>query len=124
MLSHVIHLMSLTDTYKVWTADQINRCVVPPVNLHQCTGIFEDGYLVAWVSWAWMDRENASKFLDGCYTMSPESWSSGDELVFMDCIAPFGHVRELMRICRQLFPHYNKAQWRRHIKEKRVGVNL
>jgi cytolysin-activating lysine-acyltransferase len=124
MLDQVIHLMSQTETYRDWTVDQVSRCIIPAVNLNQCTGIVEDGYLVAWVSWAFMDEENGDKFLDGNYTMQPESWSSGDRLVMMDFIAPFQHTPQLVKIVRQLFPDYPKAEWRRHIKQKRVGVKL
>jgi cytolysin-activating lysine-acyltransferase len=124
MLDQVINLMTFSDIHKVWTVDQVNRCIVPPVNLKQCTGIIEDGYLVAWVSWAFMSEEIGDKFLDGAYTMQPESWRSGDRLILMDLIAPFQHTHKLVKIVRQLFPEYPKAEWRRHTKQRRFGVAI
>jgi len=122
MLDQVIYLMTFSDFHRDFTTDQISRCIIPPVNLNQCAGLVENGYLTAWVSWAFMDDKSADKFLEGEYTMEPSSWSSGERLVFMDCIAPFGQARQLMRLCRQLFPDYPKAEWRRHLKQRRVGV--
>ena len=123
MLDHVIHLLTQSDFHKNWKVDQISRVIIPPVNLQQCTGIIEDGYLVAWCSWAFMDEEKGDKFLDGVYTMQPDSWSSGTRLVMMDFVAPFGHTTKLVKIVRQLFPDYPKAEWRRHTKQRRVGVS-
>jgi len=124
MLDHVIHLMAQSDTHKTWTVDQITRCIIPPVNLNQCAGIVEDGYLKAWVSWGFLSAEKADIFLDGECKLQPEDWRGGNVLVFMDLIAPFGHARKLSRMCRNLFPDYPKAEWRRHRKQKRVKLNV
>tara|TARA_R110000787_G_scaffold193035_3_gene304578 strand:+ start:3613 stop:3993 length:381 start_codon:yes stop_codon:yes gene_type:complete len=124
MLDHVIHLMTFSDIHKNWTTEHISRIVIPPVNLEQCIGVVEDGHLLAWASWALMDDKSADKFLDGCYTLEPESWSSGSRLVFIDIIAPFGHTRKIIRMCRNLFPDCPKAEWRRHSKQRRFGAQL
>jgi len=124
MLDHVILLMSQSDTHQNWTVDQVRRCIIPPVNFNQCAGIVEDGYLMAWVSWGFLSEEKADIFLEGKYSLQPEDWRSGNVLIFMDAIAPFGHMRKLSRMCRNLFPDYPKAEWRRHRKQKRVSVNV
>ena len=122
MLDHVLHLLSQSETHREWRINQITRCIIPPVNLNQYVGIVENGYLVAWCSWAFMDKESGDKFLNGDYSMQPDRWSSGDRLVFMDFVAPFGHTKKLTRIVKQQFPNYKKAEWRRHLKQRRFGV--
>ena len=122
MLDSVIHLMTFSDVHKSWTVEQVNRCITPPINLQQCAGIVEGGNLVAWVSWAFMDDNTGDKFLDGLYSMKPDSWSSGERLILMDFIAPFGHTKKLVKIVRRLFPKQTKAEWRRHLKQRRFGV--
>ena len=124
MLDHVINLLAQSETHHDWTVEQINRCITPPVNLHQSIGVFEDGLLVAWASWAYLSEEMSDMFLEGDYKIQPEDWRSGDVLVFMDCVAPFGHCRRIIRMCRNLFPNQTKAQWRRHQKQRRFGVTV
>ena len=124
MLDHVIGLLTQSDVHKDWTVCQINRVIVPPVNLNQCVGIFEKGYLVAWASWGFLSEEKSDMFLEGNYRLQPEDWRCGNTLVFMDFVAPFGHTKKLYRMCRNLFPKYPKAEWRRHTKQRRVGSML
>jgi cytolysin-activating lysine-acyltransferase len=124
MLDHVINLLAQSETHKNWTVEQINRCITPPVNLKQCQGIIEDGKLVAWCSWGFLSDEKSDKFLTGEYRLQPNDWRSGNVLVFMDFVAPFGHTQKLYRMCRNLFPKYPKAEWRRHLKKRRVGAML
>lgn len=123
-LDHVLALLSQSDIHRKFTVDQVNRCIIPPVNLRQNVGIFDDGVLVAWCSWLFTTRDKADTFLEGEYKFQPHDWSSGNVLVMMDFVAPFGHTRTLYRMCRALFPDYPKAEWRRHAKKRRVGVNL
>lgn len=123
-LDHVISLLQYSENHCNFNVDQINRCIIPPVNLFQNLGMFENGYLKGWCSWMFTSQEKADKFLNGQYLVQPHDWSSGNVLVMMDFIAPFGGARDLMRRCRNLFPDYPKAEWRRHAKKRRFGVNL
>jgi cytolysin-activating lysine-acyltransferase len=123
-LDHVIHLLAHSDIHRKFTMEQADKLFIPPVNLRQNIGIFEFGHLVAWASWMFTDREKADRFLNGEYKLTPPDWSSGDVLVFVDFVAPFGHTRKLYRQCRNLFPEYPKAEWRRHKKSRRVNSAL
>ena len=89
-----------------------------------CFEMIRDGHLVAWSSWMFTDRAKADKFLDGTYKLRAEDWSSGNVLIFVDFVAPFGDARKLYRKCHIMFPKYPKAEWRRHAKSRRVGSNL
>ena len=123
-LDHVIHLLSQSDIYKNFTMSQASKLFVPAVNLRQNVGMFRDGHLVAWSSWMFTDRVKADKFLDGTYKLRAEDWSSGNVLIFVDFVAPFGDARKLYRKCRDLFPDYPRAEWRRHKKSRRVSSDL
>lgn len=123
-LDHVIDLLGRSPFYHNFSLAQATRLFIPPVNLRQNIGRFENGYLTGWVSWMFTDREKADKFLDGNHKIMPEDWSSGDVLVFVDFVTPYGHARELYRECRNLFPNYPKAEWRRFKNKKRINSNL
>ena len=120
MLDQVIHLLSQSETHKDFNVEQISRCIIPPVNLQQCAGLFEDGYLTGWCSWAYLSEEKADIFLEGNYKIQPDDWRSGNVLVFMDFVAPFGNFRNLYTLCRSIFPKNIKVSWRRHTKQRRV----
>lgn len=124
MLDHVINLLAHSENHHHFTVEQINRCIIPPVNLNQCCGIVENGHLVAWCSWAFLSEEKADIFLDGIYKIQPDDWRSGDVLVIMDFVAPFGHMKKLYTLCRSLFPQNQTAKWRRHKKNRRVEVKF
>jgi len=124
MLDHVLVLLAHSPTHHYWTIEEVAKRIIPPVNLNQSVGIIENGYLQAWASWGFLSEEKSDKFLNGDYELMPEDWRSGNVLVFMDFVAPYGHTRKLYRMCRNLFPKYPKAEWRRHLKNKRVGVAL
>jgi len=110
MLDHVLNLLAHSENHRHYDVIQINRCIIPPVNLNQCVGIVEDGHLLAWASWMFTTREIGDIFLDGEYEVQPHDWSSGDVLIMMDMVAPFGHARQLYRMCRNLFPDCKKSR--------------
>jgi len=86
--------------------------------------LYDEDKIVGFASWGFISQEKAGMFLDGEYELAPEDWRSGDVLIFMDFIAPFGHTIKLTRALRNLFPDTTKAEWRRHTQNKRVGVNI
>lgn len=104
--------------------DDIVRGIIPPINLNQIEIVTENGYVVAFATWAFMSKGKADIFLEGKYIMQSEDWSSGTVPVFMDFVSPFGHSLQLYRKCREKFPKLDAARWRRHMKKKRVGVKL
>lgn len=126
MLDSVVVLLSQTSTYCNWTVKQICNNIIPPIYLKQYVGIIEDKQLKAWVTWAFLSKETSELFLDGKYKLQPKDWHSGTYLVFMDFVAPYGHTKKLHRLCYNIFKDYpyRKVRWRRHIKNKRVGVNV
>jgi cytolysin-activating lysine-acyltransferase len=124
MLDHIIHLLAQSPFHKSYDAVQISRCIIPPYNLGQHTWITENGYIVAWVSWGFISEEKSAKFLDGQYKIHPDDWRSGNVLIVMDFVAPFGHAKKLIKKCRSLFPPDQKAKWRRHSKNRRVEVTF
>jgi len=117
----ILRLMAASEAHAGFMVPQILRCIVPPLRLGQHTGVVEDGVLVAWASWAFMEPGLADRFLADEHKVQPEDWCSGDRLVFMDFIAPHGHAMPLYRRLRELFGT-QPAAWVRHTRNKRVEV--
>ena len=119
MIDPVLGLMLHSKLHRNYTIEQINRLVMPPVNLNQNLALYEGRCLVAWSSWAFMDERLADKFLDSNHKMQPEDWCSGEFLVVMDYVAPFGHAKKLYRAMRDLFKDQKQGAWVRHTKGHR-----
>lgn len=127
MLEQVLHLMHCSPHHRAYTVDTVLRCVMPPLHLDQNTGIERDGHLMAWASWAWMTPDKAEAFLGDEYKIQPGDWRSGERLVIMDFIAPFGDARALHRTLRNLFATIPTdilpgATWVRFAKHGKIGA--
>ncbi len=77
---------------------QLQRLFLPAVE-HQCVRLFQnaEGMPCAALIWARLSSEVSSRMVDGNIPPAPAEWISGDELWFMDILAPFGHGRVVAR---------------------------
>lgn len=129
MLQNVLRLMQASAHHRAYTVDTLLRCVLPPLDLNQHVCVIRDGRLVAWASWAWLPGDKADAFLHGDYRVQPDDWCSGERLVFMDFIAPYGHALALYGQLRRTFKDIPAhvlpgASWVRFAKQgKIVSVN-
>ena len=86
------------ELYRDWTADDLEYHFVPPLQAGQCKIYFDaDRNPVAFVTWALVNKEHHAVLLDTGHTPPPDAWSSGDELWFIDIVAPFGHAPSIVR---------------------------
>lgn len=121
MIENVLHLMHASPHHQGYTVDTILRCITPPLDLAQHTYVIRGGQLVAWASWAWLPDEKAEAFLHDQYRLRPDDWCSGDKLVFMDFIAPFGHALTLYGQLRHVFKDTpTRATWVRFAKQGKI----
>jgi len=125
MLEHVLNLMQRSDHHRKYSVDTILRCIVPPLERGQHTYLVRDGAVVAWASWAWLSEGKAKAFLHGAYKLQPDDWHSGENLVFMDFIAPDGHALALYGQLRRTFKGSSAsslpgASWVRFAKHGKI----
>lgn len=81
-----------------YSARQLNQCFLPAVE-HDCVRLFQnaDGLPCAALIWARLSPEVSARMIDQNRAPEPDEWVSGDELWFMDILAPFGHGRVVAR---------------------------
>jgi cytolysin-activating lysine-acyltransferase len=75
-----------------YSAAQLNQWFMPAVE-HNCVRLFQnaDGIPCAALIWARLSPEVSGRMLKANAAPGPEDWVSGNELWFMDILAPFGH---------------------------------
>jgi len=74
-----------------------------PYDLGQLRRWHRNDQIVGVATWAWLSEAAAEAMLaEG--GVAPDAWQSGDQLWFIDVIAPYGDMRAISRDLRSLFP--------------------
>ena len=86
--------------YTHMDADTLMSWLAPPLELGQyvCIG---DQEMLAFTSWAYMDREARQRWLTDEGKIGKQDWQSGDEIWGIDAMAIDGKGTELSRLLRQ-----------------------
>lgn len=93
-----LDLLMRSPIHRKWPLEGIVRCFWPPILLQQFRGRIEHGRMVSFVSWANLTAEAAHGYIAGTRRLQPEDWNAGDQLWFIDMIAPtqaYALVREV-----------------------------
>ncbi len=78
--------------------------------------------IIGVATWAWLSQAAVEAMLrDG--GVAPDAWQSGDQLWFIDVIAPFGDMRAISRELRSHFPGVtgHSVRWNEDGTVKKVG---
>jgi len=80
-----------------WPVQLMKTSVVPAV-AHQSNLVFSEGpRLVGYISWACLTEENEAKYIANPHQLLLRDWVGGDRLWFIDLIAPYGHLGQMVR---------------------------
>ena len=107
--------------------------IMPAIHFNQFRMYHQGGRPIAWVTWALMKEAEGTAYVTANqdFDFTPETWQSGDQIWFIDFIAPYGHALKVAYdLKRNVFP--NRAGFAPDIDmetgERRVrklfGVNL
>ena len=105
-LRHVEFLCSQSEHHHSYTISDIERCILPPLELRQNRFLCRKGMVTGFASWAFLKRNTAQRFIDGTRKLAPQDWALGSELWLIDVIAPFG---DTAWFCRRLRKHWAKT---------------
>ncbi|KNC17585.1 RTX toxin acyltransferase [Pantoea sp. RIT-PI-b] len=80
--------------------------LLPPIKQQQYAIAVKEGRPQFYLGWAWLDEEAERRYLTHASVMMQEQdWISGDRLWITDFIAPFGEIRDLLRLmCEVILP--------------------
>lgn len=77
--------------------------LLPPIKQQQYAIAVKDGRPLFFLGWAWMDEESEQRYLTHASVMMKQTdWTSGNRLWITDFIAPFGEVRALLKLTREV----------------------
>lgn len=104
-LGQIAWLWMNSDLHNAWSTRLLMRNVIPPITLGQYELITENGFPVAYASWAFFSADSELRYLLKPSQITLNDWNSGDRLWFIDYISPFSvhHTMRLKNILRSKF---------------------
>ncbi|MGV2018160.1 toxin-activating lysine-acyltransferase [Agrobacterium sp. 22-223-1] len=105
LLGELVYLMLASDLHRKYFINDIGSVFFPPIDLNQFRIYHRNGGPVGFVTWASLSKEIEDRYLNTNYILRPDDWGSGDRILFMDLIAPFGDGKNIVRDLRKnVFP--------------------
>ena len=104
ILGQVTWLMTKSTAHREWLVGNIDRLIIPPIQLGQCMIIQEQNLPIAYLSWANLTDKAEIGYINGTRLLSAKDWNEGENFWWMDFIAPFGGLKTIGQKVRKLFP--------------------
>jgi len=90
VFGEVVWLLSQSEDYKDMTLRQLEVAVMSPVLLKQFRLFRENNMPAALATWAEASAEAKHRIEHDRKSMTPKDWKSGEEILIVDLVAPFG----------------------------------
>lgn len=98
-----------------YAVHQLTTFILTPLRLGQFRIYRSARGPVAYVAWAWLTAAAAEDYALQRRGLTPADWNAGDQLWFIEFIAPFGHGPRIVADLRQnVFPRAVAQSLRRH----------
>jgi len=106
-LGTALWLMNQSPYHRQWPLYDVDIDLVPPLCLNQCKFYFDEQQNpIGFVTWSTITEATKNRLVFEQGQMQWQEWNQGEQLLFNDFIAPFGHTRELLRDLRSMnWPH-------------------
>ena len=75
--------------HRDWPVELFSKFILPPIAANQYLLLERVGFPVAYCSWAFLNEKTEAKYMIDPSNISPSDWRQGDNLWFIDWIAPF-----------------------------------
>lgn len=125
-LGQTIGLLAASPIHSKWSVADVARLIRTPLVLGQARLFYDNGRgPVGFVSWAYLTPKARDGFLNRTRKLNALDWNAGDELWFIDLIAPYGHMKQIHRQLREMSWRTNTAHWARSYgtgKVQKIGV--
>lgn len=89
-------LCSMSKSHKTRDFSSIDRDLLPPILLKQFRVIRDQKLPIAFLTWASVSVDVEEK-VKRAEALELEDWKSGEKIVVIDCIAPFGHRERIIK---------------------------
>ena len=116
LLGEATLLLLQSPRHRGYALHQLDSYVLTPLRLGQFQIYRSRRGPVGFVAWAFLEPETARAYAAGDHELEPADWRAGDELWFIEFIAPAGHAATIVRdLRRRLFPDAQARSLRRYV---------
>ena len=103
-IDSILYLMLRSPIHKNMSLTSFDRVVMPSLYLGQyALWHTPQGIPTGYASWAYLTDEAAQGYVSQTRKLQPDDWAVGDQLWFINLIAPFGGVPQLVRELQGMF---------------------
>jgi cytolysin-activating lysine-acyltransferase len=105
VLGEMVWLYSMSELHRTWPIGSIHQWLLPAL-MHKQYRIYHKGKKpVGLVTWARMSAEVETAYVRNTRSLQPKDWASGDRLLGLDLVAPFGDDNIMIHDLRhEVFP--------------------
>ena len=101
LLGAVSWLMMQQSATRHTLLSELEWRVMPALVLDQAKLFMRESAPIAYVSWARLSDEVATRYQIPPHQLTPADWQSGDQIWLIDLCAPFGGAQEVMKDLRE-----------------------
>ena len=121
----VVELMAKSSIHKSFTVSDLERLVIPPLQLYQYKLFKAQNKPVGFVSWAWLTNTTAFGYITRQRRLKAADWNSGEQFWVIDVIADGYSPLKIIRYLRNKFePFVDRAYWHRMKNPNKVGIKF
>lgn len=105
LLGPIAWLYQQSPFHKHFFLSDLEWLVMPPLMSDQFKLFLKEEAPVAYASWAYVSEDVEKRILAGQYRLAPHEWRSGDRLLVIDLLSPFGGNEALLKdLSTHVFP--------------------
>lgn len=101
LLGAVSWLMMQQSSTRHTLLSELEWRVMPALVLDQAKLFMRESAPIAYVSWARLSDEVATRYQTPPHQLTPADWQSGDQIWLIDLCAPFGGAQKVMKELRE-----------------------
>lgn len=115
LLGEATYLFMNSPVHRTYPVHQLLSFVLTPLRLGQARMYRSAKGPVGFVAWAYLTVEASESYSRGRRVLLPEDWNAGDQLWFVEFVAPFGHGPRIVEdLRRNVFPFSQARSLHRH----------
>jgi cytolysin-activating lysine-acyltransferase len=107
LIGEITALLMLSPTHRKYQLRDLADVILPPINLQQFK-IYrnEKKQPIGLLTWGRLSAAVEARYLAGQTVLSEADLHSGDRLFFLDFLAPYGHLKQIVQHAKtNLFPN-------------------
>ena len=115
LLGEATYLFLNSPLHLGYAVHQLSNFILTPLRLGQFRIYRSAKGPVGFVAWAWLTGQAGEDYARQRRALQPDDWNAGDQLWFIEFIAPFGHGPRIVADLRhRVFPNAMAQSLRRH----------